>query len=471
MKTNSASPSFDPHAHRQQALSRRHFLRGVGVTLALPLFESAIPGALRAATAPAGAGPLATTATGAPLRMAFVYFPNGAHQDNWWPSGEGSAFELGKTMEPLAPLKKSLQVLGGLNHENAKAGNDGAGDHARANATFLTGARARKTDSADIQVGVSVDQVAAQKVGHLTRFSSLELSCDSVRKSGRCDSGYSCAYQYNLSWRSPSVPMAPEPNPRLVFERLFGSGSTAERQAAFRHRQATQKSLLDFVMADTKSLQRELGQTDRAKLDEYLTGVREIEKRIQRAESFGDLPDPKADTPRGIPTNYGEHMDIMYDLLAMAFETDSTRVATLLLAGDGSNKAYPQIGIPEGHHYCSHHRNDADLMGKIARIDRYYMDHFAKFLKRLDEKKDIDGRSVLHNSMIVYGCGNSDGNRHTHDNLPILLAGQGGGTLNAGRYVQLGGQPMSNLFLSMTARMGVKEVERIGDSSGLVKNV
>lgn len=469
MKTPSVSPS-ELAAQRHLALGRRQFLRGVGVTMALPLFESALPGVLRAATAPVakGAVPMATTASGAPLRMAFVYIPNGVHQENWWPTGEGSAFELGKTMQPLASLKSSFQVLGGLDHQNAKGGNDGAGDHARANATFLTGARARKTDSADIQVGISVDQVAAQKVGHLTRFSSLELSCDNVRKSGRCDSGYSCAYQFNLSWRSPSVPMAPEPNPRLVFERLFGSGTGAERQASFRQRQATQKSLLDFVMQDTKSLQRELGQTDRVKLDEYLTGVREIEQRIQRAESFGDLPDPKVDTPTGTPANYGDHMDIMFDLLAMAFETDSTRVATLLLAGDGSNRSFAQIGVTEGHHYCSHHRNDAELMGKIAQIDRYYMDHFARFLKRLDEKKDIDGRSILHNSMIVYGSGNADGNRHTHDNLPVILAGAGGGTLRPGRHLKLGGRPMSDLFMTMNDRMGVQGVERIGDSTGRV---
>jgi hypothetical protein len=472
-KTPAVSPS-DLAAQRHFELSRRQFLRGVGVTLALPLFESALSGPLRAAAAPLakGAAPMATTASGAPLRMAFVYIPNGVHQGNWWPTGEGSSFELAKTMEPLSPLKSSLQVIGGLDHENAKAGNDGAGDHARANATFLTGARARKTDSADISVGISVDQVVAQHAGHLTRFSSLELSCDSVRKSGRCDSGYSCAYQYNISWQSATVPVAPEPNPRLVFERLFGTGTGAERQANFRQRQATQKSLLDFVMQDARSLQGNLSGHDKAKLDEYLTGVREIEQRIQRAESFGDLPDPHADAPAsGVPGDYGAHMDIMYDLLAMAFETDSTRIATLLLAGDGSNRAYPQIGIPEGHHYCSHHRNDEDLVGKIARIDRYYMDHFARFLKRLEEKKDVDGKSLLHNSMIVYGGGCADGNRHTHENLPVILAGGGGGTLNSGRYVKIGGRPMSNLFLTMTDRMGVKGVERIGDSTGMVKNV
>jgi hypothetical protein len=449
------------------ALSRRNFLRGVGVALSLPIFESALPSVLRAA--PAGAAP-ATTASGAPLRMAFVYFPNGAHQPNWWPTGEGSAFELGATMQPLTPLKNSIQVLGGLDHKNATAGNDGAGDHARANATFLTGARARKTDSADIQVGISVDQLAAQQIGHVTRFPSLELSCDPVRKSGRCDSGYSCAYQYNLSWASASTPVAPESNPRLAFERLFGAGPPGERQKNFELRQQTQRSLLDFVLDDARTLQKQLGAPDRAKLDEYLTSVREIEQRIQRTENFGKLPDPRADTPAGIPGEFGEHMDLMYDLMALAFTTDSTRIGTLLLAGDGNNRAYPQIGIPEGHHYCSHHKGNTELIDKIAQIDRFYMEHFAKFLTKLEGMKDVDGRSVLHNSMIVYGCGNSDGNRHTHDNLPIVLAGAGGGTLQTGRYVRQGGVPMSNLFLSMVDRMGVTGLDRIGDSSGkLVK--
>lgn len=458
----------DVAAQRFLSLSRRQFLRGLGACVALPVFESALRPLARAAGPAAAMG---VTPSGAPLRMAYVYFPNGAHQPNWWPTGEGADFVLGRTMEPLLPLQKSLQVLGGLDHKNATAGNDGAGDHARANATFLTGARARKTDSTDIQVGISVDQIVAQRMGHLTRFSSLELSCDAVRKSGRCDSGYSCAYQYNLSWASASTPMAPEPNPRLVFERLFGAGAPGERQKNFDQRQATQKSLLDFVMEDARSLQRQLGRGDQQKLDEYLTSVREIEQRIQRAESFGPLPEPQADVPAGIPGNFGEHMDIMYDLLALAFQTDSTRVATLLLAGDGNNRAYPQIGIPEGHHYCSHHRNNPELVDKIAQIDRYYMDHFARFLQKLDAIKDLDGRSVLHNSMIVYGCGNSDGNRHTHDNLPIILAGAGGGTFQTGRYVKAGGQPMSNLFLTMTDRMGVSGVERIGDSSARLKNV
>lgn len=462
-------PSREAALQRHLAFNRRQFLRGLGACVALPVFESTLGTVSRAASvAPASGAGLGVTSTGAPLRMAFVYFPNGAQQDNWWPTGLGTDFALGPTMQPLAPIQSAIQVLGGLNHKNAAAGNDGAGDHARANATFLTGARARKTDSTDIHVGISVDQVAAQRIGHLTRFPSLELSCDAVRKSGRCDSGYSCAYQYNLSWHSASTPMAPESNPRLVFERLFGSGAPGERQANFRMRQETQRSLLDFVLDDARSLQRQLGRSDQQKLDEYLTGVREIETRIERAESFGNLPDPQAEAPAGIPSDYGEHMGLMFDLLAMAFQTDSTRISTLLLAGDGSNRAYPQIGIPEGHHYCSHHRNNPELVRKIGEIDRYYMEHFARFLRKLEATKDVDGRSVLHNSMIVYGCGNSDGNRHTHDNLPIILAGAGGGTLTPGRYQKLGGRPMSNLFLSLVDRMGVKGVERIGDSIGLI---
>jgi len=444
------------------SLSRRQFLRGIGTCVALPLLESALPAPLRAAAA----APLGAANGGSPLRMAFVYFPNGAHQANWWPAGTGSAFELGPTLQPLANLKTSIQVLGGLNHENAKPGNDGAGDHARANATFLTGARARKTSSTDIEVGVSIDQVVAREVGHLTRFSSLELSCDSVRKSGSCDSGYSCAYQYNLSWQAPGTPVAPEPNPRLVFERLFGSGPSSERRRSLQQRQASQRSLLDIVLDDARVLDSRLDQADRHKLDEYLTGVREIEQRIERAEKLGGIPDVASDAPAGIPPDFGEHMDIMYELLAMSFETDSTRIATLLLAGDGNNRAYPQIGIPEGHHYCSHHRNDDLLMNKIAAIDRYYVEHFGRFLQRLDRTKDRHGQSLLQNSMIVYGCGNSDGNRHTHDNLPILLAGGGGGTLNPGRYIKTGATPTTNLFLSLADRMGVQGLERIGDSTG-----
>ncbi len=430
--------------------------------LGLPLMESLMPATLRAAPA---APAVATTASGAPLRMAFMYFPNGARQDYWWPPA-GPGFELGRTMQPLQALRDKIQVVGGLALHEAEPGNDGGGDHARANATFLTGARARKTDGSDIHVGVSVDQLVAKQVGKATRLPSLELSCDSVRKSGGCDTGYSCAYVYNISWQSPTTPMTPEPNPRLVFERLFGSGLPEERQRNYQLRMHTQKSLLDFVLDDTLSMNNQLSRRDREKLDEYLTSVREIEQRLQHAESFGVLPRPGIDTPPGIPGDYGQHMDMMYDLLALAFQTDSTRVATLLLAGDGSNRAFPEIGIAEGHHYCSHHRGNADLLEKVGRIDQFYMEHFARFLGKLEQMKDPDGTSVLNNSMIVYGCGNSDGNKHTHTNLPVVLAGGGGGAFTTGRRKQYNDVPMTNLYLTMARRMGLDSVPRIGDSTG-----
>jgi hypothetical protein len=405
------------------------------------------------------------------MRMAFVYFPNGANQEHWWPTGQGADFALGRTMAPLDAFKGSLQVAAGLDLHEADPGNDGGGDHARANATFLTGARARKTDGSDIHVGVSVDQVVAKRIGGATRFPSLELSCDSVRKAGHCDTGYSCAYQYNISWQSPTTPMTPEPNPRLVFERLFGSGPPEARQRNYEVRMMTQKSLLDFVLDDTRSLGSQMSPRDRAKMDEYLTSVRDIERRLEHAESFGPLPRPDMATPSGIPTDYGQHMDLMYDLLALAFQTDSTRVATLLLAGDGTNRAFPEIGIAEGHHYCSHHRGNEDLKEKVARIDLFYMQRFGRFLGKLESLKDPDGTSVLHNSMIVYGCGNSDGNRHTHTNLPVLLAGAGGGTLRTGRSVNYGSTPMTNLYMALAEKMGANGVPRIGDSTGVLAGV
>jgi hypothetical protein len=452
-------------AERQASLNRRHFLRGLGACVALPAFESLlITHPTVAATT--GAAPLATTATGAPLRLAFVYFPNGAIQAPWWPTGEGADFVFGRTMEPLEPHRRHVQILGGLDHVNATPGPDGPGDHARANGTFLTGVRVKKTAGGDIRAGISIDQVAARQVGHLTRFPSLELTCDHVRKSGNCDSGYSCAYQYNLSWRSPTIPMSPEPNPRLVFERLFGVGSPGERQQNYKLRQQQQRSILDFVLDDAHALERQLGQRDRRKLDEYLTSVRALEQRIAQAEHFGEAPDPALDTPEGIPASFQDHIQIMYDMLVLAFQTDSTRVATLLLAGDGNNRPFPEIGIAEGHHFLTHHMNKKDMMDKVAEIDLFYMRQFARFLDKMEQTKDVDGHSLLHNSMIVYGSGHADGNRHTHTNLPIILAGGGGGTLNPGRYVKFGRAPTTNLFLSLIDRLGVQGVERFGDSTG-----
>jgi hypothetical protein len=448
-------------AQRLASLSRRRFLRGLGASLALPAFASLVPAGARAAAS-------ATDAAGktAPVRMAFVYFPNGAIPKAWAPEGDGTDFAFGPTMQPLAGLKHEIQVFSGLDHINATAGPDGAGDHARANAVFLTGVRVKKTAGADIHAGVSIDQVVANRIGHLSRFPSVELTCDSVRRSGNCDSGYSCAYQHNLAWRSPSAPLPPEPNPRLVFERLFGGGSVGERRENYLRRQQQQRSILDFVMDDARSLERQLGAKDRQKLEEYLASVRDIELRIQKADHFGPTPDPNVETPAGIPPTFAEQMEVMYDLLALAFQTDSTRVATLLLAGDGNNRSYGEIGIPEGHHDLSHHQGDKEKIRKVSQVDLFYMRQFAKFLAKLENTQDIDGRSVLHNSMIVYGCGNSDGNQHTHANLPVVLAGSGGGALTPGRHVKLKSVPMCNLFLAMADRMGATGLERFGDSTG-----
>jgi len=443
-------------------LSRRHFLRGLGVAVALPALESLVRPAFGAQTA---ASTLATTATGAPLRTAFVYFPNGAIPAAWWPTGEETSFTLGKTMAPLASFQDKINVLRGLDHNNAFGGKDGGGDHARANGVFLTGVRLKKS-ATDIQAGISIDQVLAREIGQLTRFPSLELSCDYNRKSGACDSGYSCAYQYNLSWSGPKTPMTPEANPRLVFERLFGTGSHGERAENFKRRQAEQRSVLDYVMEDARGMEKRLGASDTRKLDQYLTGIRDIESRIERAEQFGKTADPDLDTPAGIPASYEEHVQLMYDMMILAFQTDSTRIATMLLAHDGSNRSFADIGVSEGHHDLSHHQNRQAWIEKVAAIDLWYAKQFSKFLAKLESVKDVDGNSLLHNSQIVYGGGNADGNRHTHTNLPIVLAGAAGGTTKTGRFVNFRSKPATNLFLSMADRLGVTKLDRFGDSTG-----
>ncbi|MEY2409847.1 MAG: hypothetical protein QOF48_2517 [Verrucomicrobiota bacterium] len=450
--------------------SRRRFLRGLGACMALPAFESLQP--LRLLGAGSGtASRLAVTSTGAPLRMAFVYFPNGAIQPKWWPTGEGAEFELGRTMQPLAPVKHQLQVLGGMDHVNATPGPDGAGDHARASGTFLTGVRVRKTAGADIQAGISIDQAAANQIGHLTRFPSLELTCDAVRRSGNCDSGYSCAYQYNLAWRSPNTPVAPEPNPRLLFERLFGAGAPGQRTANLKRRQEQQRSIMDFVLDDARLLQRELTYRDKQKLDEYLFSVREIEKQIEKTERFGKAPNPAVTTPAGVPGTFEDYIQVMFDMMLLAFQTDSTRIATFLLANEGSNRTFHEVGIAEGHHFLTHHQNKQDMIDKVAEIDLFYVKQLAKFLEKMERTRDIDGKSLLHNSMIVYGSGNADGNRHSHVNLPVLLAGSGGGTLAPGRFTKFGGVPMSNLLLSLADRMGATSIPRLGDSTGRLKAI
>jgi hypothetical protein len=455
----------NPAGERAASLSRRHFLRGIGACMALPAFES-----MRLLGAPLAAVGEAAHKV-APTRMAFLYVPNGTIPAAWWPEGDGGRdFALSRTLQPLEKVRHEVQVISGLEDLSADPGPDGGGDHARAGGTFLTGVRIKKTAGSDIYAGTSIDQVVASQVGHLTRFSSLELTCDAVRKAGNCDSGYSCAYGYNLAWRSPTQPLSPEPNPRLVFERLFGVGSPAERAKNLKIRQQEQQSILDFVMEDASAIERKLNGRDRQKLDQYLTGVREIEQRIEKAERI-PVANPAMDAPAGIPSDFEEHLALMFDMLTLAFQTDSTRVATLLLAGEGSNRTFTEIGLSEGHHNLTHHQNQTEMIDKVKEIDLWYAKQVAKFLEKMEQTKDIDGQSLLHNSMIVYGSGNADGNRHTHYNLPIVLAGSGGGGFKAGRYIKSKPTPLTNLFLSMADRMGVRGVEKHGDSTGRLEAV
>lgn len=448
-------------------VSRRGFLRGLGASVALPAFDCFRP--LLAAGIESRA--IATTASGAPLRMAYLYIPNGVNVENWRPKGTTSSYKLGPTFQSMESLREHFQVFTGFAHRNAFAGADGAGDHARGNATFLTGARARKTSGSDINVGVSVDQVAARAAAEQTRLASLELSCDGVRKAGSCDSGYSCAYQFNLSWRSENQPMTPESNPRAVFERLFGAGDAKQRAESLGQRYASKKSLLDFVQDDARALHRHLGRNDQQKLDEYLTGVREIEQQIEKAEAMGLPPDPGVSAPEARPDSYEEHLRLMMDMMVLVFKTDSTRVSTFLMAHDGSNRSFQEIGVSDGHHNLSHHQGNEDNLEKIAKIDRFYMDQFAYFLERMRDTEDIDGQSLLHNSMIVYGGCISDGDRHNHDDLPIVVAGNGGGAFEPGRHVDLGEEvPLSNLYLRMLNEFGVDE-RRFGDSDGAVRKI
>jgi len=446
--------------------SRRGFLRGLGAMVALPALESFRP--LMAANVERA---IATTATGAPLRMAYLYIPNGVNLTHWRPEGTTASYKLGATFKPVEKFKDDFQIFTGFEQQNASANGDGAGDHARGVATFLTAARARKTSGSDIKLGISVDQVAAQAAQSLTRFPSLELSADGVRKSGNCDSGYSCAYQFNLSWRSENQPMTPESNPRSVFERLFGAGDLKERSNNLGQRYASKKSVLDFVAQDAQALQKYLGRSDRHKLDEYLTGVREIERQIEKAEAIGIVKDPGVSAPENTPDSYKEHLQLMLDMMVLAFKTDSTRVSSFLMAHDGSNRDFQHIGVSEGHHNISHHQQNEDNLEKIAKIDLFYMQQLAYFLDKLKTTEDVDGKSLLHNSMIVYGGCISDGDRHNHDDLPVVVAGNAGGAFSPGRHVDLGENvPMANLYMRMLEEFGVNE-RRFGDSSGSLRKI
>jgi Protein of unknown function (DUF1552) len=441
---------------RHRRISRRTVLRGVGASLALPLLE-----AMHGRPAHAGLNSVDRP----PLRMAFVYVPNGIHMPDWTPRTEGRGFDLPAILGPLQAVKDDLLVLSGLTLNPARALGDGGGDHARAMASFLTGRHPRKTGGADLRAGVSVDQVAAQRLGYLTRFPSLELGCEGGQNGGECDHGYSCAYQSNLSWRSESAPLAKQVNPRLVFDRLFGApneNSDAETRARSDRRQ---KSVLDFVIEDSRRLTQDLGTSDRRKLDEYFTSLREVEHRITKARPAVDLGGARYPRPLGIPADHQEHLRVMADLLVLAMQTDLTRIATFVFGNDGSNRSYPAIGVPDGHHDLSHHAGDPAKQSRIRLINRFHVEQFAYLLKKLKATPDGDG-SLLDHSMILYGSGLSDGNTHRHDDLPILLAGKGAGTIRTGRHVRCAAEtPITNLYVSMLNRMGV-DIDTFGDSTG-----
>lgn len=438
-----------------KALARRTFLRGLGTAIALPMLDSMIPA--RAATVGA------TT----PMRLGFVYVPNGIIPKDWLPKTEGTGFEFMPTMRPLEPFREKLLVLSNLAQLNGRALGDGGGDHARAGATWLTGMHPKKTQGVDIHSGISADQLAARQMAKSTQFASLEIGIEEPYLAGGCDSGYSCAYTNTISWRSPTTPNPVEISPRAVFERLFGDGGTTD--PAVRLKLAKQdRTILDYVSADLGRMQSGLGTRDKSKLEEYLESIRDIERRIQKAEQQNAaMKMPVMERPVGIPDSFEDHAKLMSDLLVIAWQTDMTRVVTYMMAREGSNRSYREIGVPDGHHSVTHHQNDPEKIAKTQKIDEHHVKSFAYLLKRLDETKDGDG-TLLDHSMLLYGSSIRDGNVHDHHDLPLVLAGGKSAGIKSGRHIRYKPEtPMNNLLLSMLDKSGVPG-DTLGDSTGKV---
>ncbi len=433
-------------------LSRRTVLRGMGTAVALPWLESM-----------AGRASAAATQSEPPTRLGFVFIPNGVIKPAWDPQDVGPDYQLSETLQPLAAHKKDFLVLSGLAQDNARAKGDGPGDHARCAATYLTGVHPVKTSGADIRAGISVDQIAAEQRGGLTRLPSLELGTSAGRNAGQCDSGYSCAYSSNVSWKSPTTPMAKEIHPKLVFDRLFGEGGRDEQER--KRRELYRKSVLDLVSRDAEQLRKRLGKTDQQKVDEYFTSVRELEVRIERSQELRKpAAKPAFKVPDQIPSDFREPVRLMYDLLVLAFQTDTTRVSTFMLANAGDNRSYKMVDVAEGHHQLSHHRDDEDKIAKLKRIDKFLIEQFAYFLDKLKSVREGEG-TLLDHCLITYGSAIGDGNRHHHHDLPILLAGRGGG-VETGRHIKYEHEtPLNNLYLSMLQRFG-GDVLSFGDSTG-----
>ncbi|MCC6320726.1 MAG: DUF1552 domain-containing protein [Phycisphaerales bacterium] len=475
--TRSVRSAQPPRNVALPAFSRRAALRGVGVTIALPWLEAMSGGAGRMAAA-RSLGALGGSAPASPVRVAFVFAPNGVNHEHWaikaatgaaaeGVAAGGSDFALSPTLAPLAPVRSHVSILTGLTLNKARANGDGPGDHARSSASFLTGMQARKTAGNDIRIGVSVDQVAARAIGGETRLPSLELGCEAGRPAGSCDSGYSCAYSTNISWADEDTPVPRLVDPSLAFERLFGNPENDARRTEEMRRRA---SILDLVMEDSRRMERRLGAGDRRKLDEFQTSIREIERRIQRARAEIDHPPARPDrpAPAGIPRSFAEHIDLMYDMMLLGFRMDVTRVGSLAMGTEGTNRTIPEIGVKEGHHHLSHHQGNAEMIEKIRRIDRFYVERFAAFVSRLAQTPE-GGGSLLDNCLVVYGCGIGDGNQHNHDDLPVLLAGRGGNegpAIRPGRVLRSPHEtPLCNLYVSMLQRVGSPGAS-FGDSTG-----
>ena len=439
----------------KKALARRSFLRGLGTTLALPFLDAMVP-AFAATTA----------ASKRPCRMAFVYVPNGIIPSGWTPNTEGTDFEFQRIMKPLEAFRERMVVLSGLAQVNGRALGDGPGDHARAGATWLTGVHPKKTEGAGIRSGISIDQIAAKELGKTTQLASLEIGLDTPTLAGGCDSGYSCAYTNSISWRGDTTPLPMEMNPRVLFERLFGDGDSTDPAARLASLNE-QRSILDYVTGDIDRLETSLGAGDRGKLTEYLEAIRDIERRIQKAEEQNaTLKMPVIERPAAVPEEFEDHAKLMIDLQAIAFQADLTRVITFMIAREGSNRPYQQIGISDGHHSITHHQNDPEKIDKVSQINTYHVKLFSYYLQKLKSTPDGDG-SLLDHSLILYGSSICDGNAHTHHDLPLVLAGGACGQLKGGRHIRYPKEtPMNNLLLTMMDKAGVPGPERFGDSSG-----
>ncbi len=439
---------------RPARISRRTMLRGLGTVMSLPLLDAMIPRPLRAAAAPVA---------DAPRRMAFIYVPNGAYMPAWRPKTEGADYELPPALEPMKEHRDQMLVLGNLACDKARPNGDGAGDHARASSAFLTGAQARKTAGANFQSGTSVDQLAAARLGDRTRLPSLEIGIERYRGVGNCDSGYSCVYEHTLAWRSGTAPLPTETDPKAVFERLFSERANDPGRL---QRDRLRSSVLDGVLEDARDLDRQLGGSDRQKLDQYMSSVRDLELRIERSEKLPpvQLPDGTR-KPSHEPEDLTDHFKLMCDLMVLAYRTDVTRIVTFMFGREGSEQKYRMVGVSEGHHSISHHQNNPDLQAKIRAINTYHVTQLAYLTGKLKELPEGEG-TLLDNCMLAYGSAIADPNAHAHDDLPVLLVGKGGGSIKTGRHVrQRSETPLNNLWLSMLDRFGAP-ADKLGDSTG-----